>query len=73
MGVNQSSDGLQHLLYTLNETNIYIYKQYHENNIPAGTKRLCNVSFRVYLRYVICERFHNVVTTLVNERCFTYV
>ena len=41
--------------------------------VPAGTKRLYNVSFKVYLRYVIYERLHNVVTTLVNERCFTYV
>ena len=30
-------------------------------------------SFRAYLRYVIYERLHNVVTTFVNERCFTSV
>ena len=40
---------------------------------PAGTQHLYNVSFRTYLRYVIYERLHNVVTTFVNERCFTYV
>ena len=40
---------------------------------PAGTQRLYNVSFRVYLRYIIYERLRNVVTTFVNERCFTYV
>ena len=40
---------------------------------PAGTQRLYNVSFRAYLRYVIYERLRNVVTTFVNERCFTYV
>ena len=40
---------------------------------PADTQRLYNVSFRAYLRYIIYERLHNVVTTFVNERCFTYV
>ena len=40
---------------------------------PAGTQRLYDVSFRAYLRCVIYERLHNVVTTFVNERCFTYV
>ena len=39
----------------------------------AGTRRLYNVSFRAYLRYVIYERLLNVVTTFVNESCFTYV
>ena len=41
--------------------------------IWTGTQRLYNVSFRVYLRYVIYEHLHNVVTAFVNERCFTYV
>ena len=41
--------------------------------VPAGAQRLYNVSFRVYLRYFIYERLPNVVTTFVNERCFTYV
>ena len=43
------------------------------SNLPASTQCLYNVSFRLYLRYVIYERLHNVVTTFVNECCFTYV
>ena len=39
---------------------------------PAGTQRLYNVSFIAYLRYIICERLRHIVTTFVNERCFTY-
>ena len=36
------------------------------HNIPAGTERLYNVSFRGYLRYVIYEGLHNVVATYIN-------
>ena len=42
-------------------------------SFPAGTQRLHNVSFKAYLCYVMYERLHNVGTTFVNERCFTYV
>ena len=48
-------------------------KKTKSDNYPASTQRLYNVSFRAYLRYVMYERLHNVVTTFVNERCFTYV
>ena len=44
-----------------------------EINLPAGTQRLYNISFRACLPHVIYERLHNVATTYVNERCFEYV
>ena len=55
-------------------TALYAYASFFYKRIfPAGTKRLCNVTFRAYLRFVIYERLRNVVTTFVNERYFTYV
>ena len=48
-------------------------KKTKSDNYPASTQRLYNVSFRAYLRYVMYERLHNVVTAFANERCFKYV
>ena len=55
-------------------TTLYTYASFfHTRIFPAGTKRFYNVTFRAYLPFVIYERLHNVVTTFVNERYFTYV
>ena len=45
-------------------TNTFSSEGYEDVSSPAGTKRLYNVSFRTYLRYVIYERYTTLLQRL---------